>query len=273
MGAYQNVNKHCDCETSELQQFLTDKSTIAVNNLGGMGPDTKLAEEMRFAKVAQDAGKDYFDVVARVAPGSTYKSIYADVRNGPNGKLGEINIDVPVTASNGGLVMTTFEFEIQDSITGDPLVMDEYFVSFFDLDVNKQMNLHERICIDFDQFDEDKSTLPKGGDVKVTTSDLKTCDGKASKTGSVLLESQGVGFLCDNPKQFDDLADITCDKCFNKQQCAKANFSRSNGLSVCPRLLSLIAPSSLSRSASVAKSRSVQLATATSCSALPTANV
>merc|ERR1712019_150941 len=99
---------------------------------------------------------------------------------------------------------------IQDSITGDPLVMDEYFVSFFDLD----------------QFDEDKSTLPKGGDVKITTSDLKTCDGKASKTGSVLLESQGVGFLCDNPKQFDDLADITCDKCFNKQQCAKAKVSK-----------------------------------------------
>merc|ERR1712032_196308 len=225
-AAYQNVKKACGCAKTELKQFLLDDTTIKVNNLGGLGPDVKLAKEMRFAKVAMNAGGDHFDVVATVAAGSSYKSIFADVRNGPNGKLGEINIDVPVTASNNGLQMTTFEFEIRDSITGDPLVMDEYFVSFYDLDVNKAMNLHERICINGDQFDSKKSSLPSGGDVKVTRSDLKNCAGTASSSGSVLLESQGVGFLCDNPKDYDDLTDVPCEKCFNKVQCGKDKVSK-----------------------------------------------
>merc|ERR1712032_1758627 len=225
-AAYQNVKKRCECKKTEMKQFLLDDTTIKVNNLGGLGPDLKLAKETRFKKVAMDKGGDYFDVVATVAEGSTYKSIFADVRNGANGKLGEINIDVPVTKSNNGLEMTTFNFEIHDSITGDRLVLDEYFVSFYDLDVNKAMNLHEQICINFDQFDESKSSLPKGGDVKVTQSDFKNCAGKASSSGSVLLESQGVGFLCDNPKDYDDLADVPCDKCFNDVQCKKDKISK-----------------------------------------------
>jgi len=225
-AAYQNVKKACGCAKTELKQFSLDDTTIKVNNLGGLGPDLKLAKEMRFAKVATTTGGDNFDVVATVSPGSSYKSVFADVRNGPNGKLGEINIDVPVTASNSGLVMTTFDFEIQDSITGDALVLDEYFVSFYDLDVNKAQNLHERICIDFNEFDESKSSLPRGGDVKIVQSDLKNCAGKASSKGSVLLESQGVGFLCDNPKNYDDLADIPCEKCFNKVQCGKEKINK-----------------------------------------------
>jgi len=142
-----------------------------------------------------------------------------------NGNLGEINIDVPVTANNGGVEMTDFIFTIQDSLTGVELALNDFEVTFFDFDVNKAQTLHERLCINNDQFDRSRSSFPSS-DVRVSESKSLDCEGRTSQFGSVSLESEGVGFLCDNPQSAQDLSDVACDTCFHPQQCAKAKISQ-----------------------------------------------
>jgi hypothetical protein len=167
-----------------------------------------------------------FDLVVAVAEGQSYKSIFADTRNGVSGKLGNINIDVPVTDKNNGVEMTTFVFTVQDSLSGDEIALDNYKMSFFDLDINKAENLHEQLCIDKDQFSQSVPFLPQGSDVKVFQLKDMGCDMKPSQSGAVVLQSQGVGFLCDNPVDSTDLSQVNCTQCFNKQQCLKTKNSQ-----------------------------------------------
>jgi hypothetical protein len=221
---YQNVKKRCTCEKYR-QEFVLDTSKITNNNLGGYGP-TSGAEEIRYSEIGKTPDGKLYDLVVKVPPGQTYKTIFAKERNGVLGQLGNINVDVEVTAQNKGIQMTEFDFSFRDSITDDEIVLDDFRMSFYDFDVNKAQNLHERVCIANDQFDPFTSTLPTKSDHIKVYPTLTNCAGKASSKGSVLLESEGVGFLCDNPKEFDDLADIPCDKCFNKVQCGKAKVSK-----------------------------------------------
>lgn len=228
---YQNAKpgKRCNapvakpCTKFVRNEFDLSKTTLAYNNLGGVGPGTHAGKELRFKSAGQTRYGRKFDVVARVAPGSVYMpSATAKVRNGVTDKLGNINVEVKVDAKNKGLELTDFIFSLEDSLTGDVVKLEEWDVTFFDFDVNKAKNLHERICVNMDQFVADSSKFPgKTSDVTVLRSDTKDCHGKASKTGSVLLESNGVGFLCDNPKNSQDLGDVGCTSCFTKGQCLK----------------------------------------------------
>jgi len=92
--------------------------------------------------------------------------------------------------------------------------------------VNYKLDLHERACFDLAQIDGDASSLPAAdGDVKVTFQ-TNNCDGQPSTSGSYMFESQGVGFICDNPKHPDDLDDVTCDNCFDANKCAKNTWAQ-----------------------------------------------
>merc|ERR1712048_716431 len=209
------------CPQTQDASIDISKSLLAVNNLGGLGPDKNTAKELRYKHAGQTTDGRMFDLVVAVAEGQSYKSIFADIRNGVSGKLGNINIDVPVTDKNNGVEMTTFVFTVQDSLSGDEIALDNYKMSFFDLDINKAENLHELLCIDKDQFSQSVPILPQGSDVKVIQLKDMGCDMKPSQSGSVFLESQGVGFLCDNPADATDLSQVDCEQCFNKQQCLK----------------------------------------------------
>jgi len=200
-------------------------TNLVVNNLGGLGPDTNATSEIRYknAGITQDGTE--FDLVVVVAAGSTYASQF-NFRNGLSGQLGQINIDVEVTTANNGLEMTDFTFIVQDSATGVEMKLDDWEMGFLDLDVNKAENLHERLCINNDEFDL-TSAFPINTDIKITNA-ATDCAGQASQSGSVTLESQGVGFLCDNPTSLSDLADVTCADCsqFSAAQCAKQSIAK-----------------------------------------------
>jgi len=227
---YQNFkNGGCPCLEKEKTEFKIDASTLAVNNLGGLGPDKNVAKELRYKMVGQTLDGRYFDLVVEVAPHQSYLSIFADVRNGlsaAGSSLGNINMDVEVTNLNGGMGQTDFAFTIQDSLTGDDIVLEDFEFRFYDFDVNKAENLHEFICVNNDEIDTDESTLPKASDFKVTAEDKKGCDGKPHSAGSTKIEGHGVGFLCDNPKSSSDLADVPCSKCFNAIQCGMDKFKK-----------------------------------------------
>merc|ERR1712139_314302 len=108
-----------------------------------------------------------------------YKSHYAAVRNGVNvegGLLGNINVDITVTDQNKGIEMTSFDFIIQDSLTGDELILDEFALNLYDFDVNIKQNLNERACINLHEFYPEHSVMPEGK-VTTTTEDKKDCNG------------------------------------------------------------------------------------------------
>merc|ERR1712032_1116025 len=42
---YQNIKKKCPCLEQKRKEFKIDASTLAVNNLGGLGPDNKKEKE------------------------------------------------------------------------------------------------------------------------------------------------------------------------------------------------------------------------------------
>merc|ERR1712048_440032 len=180
-------------------------------------------KELRYKHAGRTRNGRLFDLVAVIAENEIYTSSFAEIRNGVSGKLGNINFEVTVTPENNGVQMTDVVFAIQDSLTGEEVVLDKYEMDFYDFDVNKHQTLSERLCINRDQFDMSQSHLPSDGDVKVSNSN-SDCDGKASQSGSVTIESQGVGFLCDNPTYATDLADVeSCLECFNEKQCTKVN--------------------------------------------------
>ena len=67
-----------------------------------------------------------------------------------------------------------------------------------------------------DQFDLSKSLDPGTGDFlfpgKVSKSDTVGCDGNARTSGSVTLESEDIGFDCDDPKSPGDVNEVECAK-------------------------------------------------------------
>jgi hypothetical protein len=228
---YQNIKGGgCPCLEKKRQEFKIDGSTLAVNNLGGLGPDKLKTKEIRYKNIGQNTDGRFFDLAVTVAPGQTYLSNFAEIRNGlsaAGSSLGNINIDVDVTNTNNK-GMTDFRFTIQDSLTGDEMVLDQFEFQFFDFDVNKQENLKELVCMNLDQFDLKSSSLPSNSQVKLEQSDTKDCAGKAGKTGSVRLEGHGVGFLCDNPTKSSDVHDVSCAECtqFSADQCSKDKINK-----------------------------------------------
>jgi len=220
---------------TQRHAFNIDEKHVAVNNLGGKGPDFNSTQELRYKYVGRTRDHRMFDVVAVVAPGQSYAHTFkaegdTGTVNGAFGELGAINVEVEVTAENKGEQMTEFIFSLEDSLTGQPITLDNYEMSFFDFDVNKRNNLHELVCIKRDQFNETQSVFPpKTGDVTVSISNTSDCAHKESQSGSVTFESTGVGFLCDNPAHPADLADVKCDQCFtgtDASKCAKTSFSK-----------------------------------------------
>jgi len=167
-----------------------------------------------------------FDLVVKVADGQNYRSQFSADRNGVYGQLGNINIDVGVTAQNNGVDQTEFVFSLEDSATQDPVSLDDWQVMVFDMDINKRQELHELLCFGLDEINLGLSALPAADQVKMIVSDNKDCAGNPSSAGSMTLESQQIGFLCDNPQSSTDLAEVNCRECFNEAQCAKDSITQ-----------------------------------------------
>jgi len=221
---FQADYRKCKCEETETTSFEINESMLEVNNLGGVGPDTNATQELRYKHAGRTRQGQWFDLVAVVADDHVYHSTeLSKDYNGVSGELGIINVGSIVTSENNGIQMTDITFTVEDSFTGDEIILDNYAMSFLDFDVNRARNLNERLCINLDAIDESLSVFPP------TTSDVTAeqsqvgCNGETSQSGSVTLESTGVGFLCDNPTSLDDLSDVDCGQCdiFTEAQCAK----------------------------------------------------
>jgi len=155
-------------------------STLAVNNLGGMGPGSGEAM-MRFSRVGTSAGKP-FDLVVTSA---NYGNDKPD-NNKIIGGFGMVSIGV---ASSADL---TFTF--RDSETDSEVTLDSFFFSVSDLDYSS--NTKETLV----SGDQDTFILTADNDMVVES----TADGRKSFT------SNGIGKKCDNPSNPLDLKVVTC---------------------------------------------------------------
>lgn len=157
-------------------------STLKHSNLGCLGPDTG-ACNIRYAHVGNVNGRP-FDLV--VTAGKSYQNHRAS-RNGLAGKFGIVNLKVGTAAD--------FNFCFEDAASGQPVVLNSFHFSMFDLD--EGFKTKERMYVQgFERF-----TLSEHSEVAVQKLD----------DGRTLFESTSFGRGCDNPKdplQLDK--NVTC---------------------------------------------------------------
>merc|ERR1712150_397788 len=141
-----------ECKKTKRTVFDINAAKLVANNLAGLGP-AKSAKEMRYQHAGAGPDGKKFDLVVKVANGQTYRSKFFD-KNGVSGQLGNINIDVDVTAQNKGFEQTEFEFSLQDSSTKAEVSLDKWEFTVYDMDVNKREQLHEILCFKMDEVNK-----------------------------------------------------------------------------------------------------------------------
>lgn len=120
------------CYPSAATAFVFSGAEVTSNNLGGNGPNTGDAPELRYSGAGEKNGRK-FDLV--VTADSYYKG---GTGNGINGLFGQIGLFA------GRSVDLTFSLE--DSASGDPVVLDEFYFSFLDLD-EEITRIRERVFV------------------------------------------------------------------------------------------------------------------------------
>jgi len=174
----------------DVTKFDLKLSGVAQNNLGGRGPDSG-DEEIRYQRVGmRPPGSRPFDLVVR-AKGS-YESNAAHFKNGLHGSFGLVNIDAPSDAS--------LIFSFEDSQTREPVVLDKFHFTFFDIDQSRKEDVpwftQEQLFVDgFASY-----TLVPDTEVAVA---------KGHGEGA-LFSSTKYGNGCDNPKDPMKLGNVTC---------------------------------------------------------------
>lgn len=208
---------------------------LLANNLGGLGPNFDDPEELRYGQVARG-----IDLVV-TADAATYA--VADDYELYQGKwemFGQINVHDDSTA--------TLSFEFQDSNGGEAVELEEFYLTVFDLDEQKNDDRHEEeLCVDAGQFDA--YVLDDNSEVLVE--EQKTaCDG--GDGASTVFRSSEAGFLCDNPTSPSDLGTVSCadcDQCADQDLEAYFPIDRAKRAVAGPRRLFLNSPPSLISSA------------------------
>jgi len=116
------------CKPADICSKSTTMNMLNVmqNNLGGAGPDSG-AEEIRFGKAASINGQSV-DLV--ITTDGQYKSKKASRNGVPSGSFGNINVQC------GSEV--TLVFSVVNSETGDPVLVDDIAISWYDIDEGKK---------------------------------------------------------------------------------------------------------------------------------------
>jgi len=113
------------------------------SNLGGMGPDTDAAEELRFSNVMQDVyGVGSVDLVVTATSSYTPKNASA---NGIYHCFGIINV------ASGTL--SDFEFGFKKSGTPEPVTFSDMYFTLYDMDTGKHHEGIEEVTV-YDDVDE-----------------------------------------------------------------------------------------------------------------------
>jgi hypothetical protein len=106
--------------------FALAENTIS--NLGGVGPQKGVAEQLYYKKAATaNANGDEYDLKVRVR-GTDYNAKTPDL-NGQNGHYGVVNVACGTSVD--------LEFQFVDPKTGQPATMEHLIFSWFDLDKGK----------------------------------------------------------------------------------------------------------------------------------------
>lgn len=164
-------------------------STLAHRNLGGLGPDAG-DENMRYQNVGNRTVRvgDVlqtmpFDLVVTATGDYQYHN---QGRSGLSGSYGVVNLKAPSA--------TTLTFSFEDSATGEPVVLEAFHFSIFDVDQSN--NAHERMLIGgFERYTADPET-------EVGIED--------AADGRTLFKSTQLGAGCDNPRDPLQLGEVTC---------------------------------------------------------------
>lgn len=209
------------------------------SNLGGLGPDTSQPQEMRFSKIGTTADGTEFDLVVK-ALDDTYFSFRPEQHNHVETELSfNVNLGILNTATDN-TVGTELEFSFVDQ-TNNPVALDALAFSVLDIDHDDKLSLHEKVCVDLDTVNLANTVIPgfdslalktfsvpsvpgfTSSQVTTTYKSTEACDGSANTNlGSVWVQSNQVGFLCDNPDPGQGLKNVMCGTdCFNTKKCEK----------------------------------------------------
>jgi hypothetical protein len=203
-AAFKSKGERCVSRAVSLDFF---HSTLTHRNLAGKGPDVG-AENMRYSNVGHrmlrqgdEVQSKPFDLVVTASANYEYKS---QNRSGLSGSFGIVNLKVPSS------VELTFSFE--DQQTREPVVLEAFHFSFFDIDQSKIAG--EQMVIDgFENYTLDPQTEV----VAERVAEGKTC-----------FKSTRFGSACDNPKEPLQLGEVNCQGRIVDQKKRAVTFLFSN---------------------------------------------
>lgn len=118
----------CGCSRSRAAKLDLSSAKMKVNNLGGLGPQTGVAEEFRIEKTGTTEAGNQFDLVVTAL--TEYSAQYPQYNNLYDG-FGAININ-PKSATFSGQVDFRFSFVLTG--TNTPVTLPEVHLAIFDLD-------------------------------------------------------------------------------------------------------------------------------------------
>ncbi|EGB10621.1 hypothetical protein AURANDRAFT_62006 [Aureococcus anophagefferens] len=186
-----------------LYDVAVDGGDLLANNLGGRGPGNGSSATLRYGSVTYKDG-DAVDLVLSVSAGTAYdvpQEPFFSLYQGRDGAFGQVLVRDNSTAS--------LVFSFVDAATSEPVELEKFYVTFFDVDRQKKFAKHsEKLCVDAGAVDG--YVLGENSELAVDASD-RACDG--SPGASLSFEATAAGFLCDNPSDPHVLEEISCADC------------------------------------------------------------
>merc|ERR1719181_179668 len=227
---YQPYNVYDEpCGDGPVQFLKFDTQHLVQNNLGDEGPDSG-AEEMRFAKVGTTLDGTEFDVVVKALDTQDkYVSFTPKEHNIAGGTGFQVNTGVTAKAGKP-VTQTEFELSFQDQ-KGKPVELDRLQLYLMDFDRDAKLTLRERGCYNLDELNLENTEIPgfdsknmvlkaepvypgySGPQLNTVYNSFKNCDGSTqTKLGSVTIEANQVGFICDNSNdlKIEDFKAVKC---------------------------------------------------------------
>lgn len=132
----------CDAFDAANPTLVKVDFTLAdntVSNLGGLGPQTEVAEQLYYKNAAANAAGDAYDLKVTVhGNGKGYQS-KKPKRNGISGHYGIINVDCGTSVD--------VDFQFIDGKTGQPATLESLIFSWFDLDKGRLGGGDEEITL------------------------------------------------------------------------------------------------------------------------------